>query len=63
MSDGLDAATRFPSSPLRGSPDPRCRRPPPPLSHKLRSVADSANVVGKVGSLCASGSGSSHAQP
>ena len=29
MSSGLDAATRFPSSPLRGSPDPRCRRPPP----------------------------------
>ena len=24
MSTGLDAATRFPSSPLRGSPDPRC---------------------------------------
>ncbi len=40
-----------------------CRRPPPPLSHKLRSVAGGAKVVAEVGSLCASGSGSSHAQP
>lgn len=63
MSNVLDTATRFPSSPLRGSPDPRCRRPPPPLSHKLRSVAGGAKVVAEVGSLCASGSGSSHAQP
>jgi len=63
MSNVLDTATRFPASRLRRSPDPRCRRPPPPLSHKLRSVADSANVFGEVGSLCASGSGSSSAQP
>jgi hypothetical protein len=48
MSNVLDTATRFPSS---------------PLSHKLRSVAGGANVVAEVGSLCASGSGSSHAQP
>jgi len=29
MSNRLDTATRFPSSRLRRSPDPRCRRPPP----------------------------------
>ena len=29
MSNALDTATRFPSSRLRRSPDPRCRRPPP----------------------------------
>ena len=51
----LHAAARLARSP--------CRRPPPPLSHKLRSVAGGANVVAEVGSLCASGSGSSHAQP
>jgi len=27
MSNGLDTATRSATSPLRGSPDPRCRRP------------------------------------
>jgi len=55
----------------RRSPHPRrfaarpipCYAPPPPLSHKLRSVASSANVVAEVGSLCASGSGSSSARP
>ena len=55
----------------RRSPHPRrfaarpipCYAPPPPLSHKQLSVAENANVVAHVGSLCASGSGSSPARP
>jgi len=50
------------SSPLRGSPIP-CYTPPPPLSHKQLNVIGMFNVIIEIGSLCASGSGSSHAQP
>ena len=52
MSNGLDAATRSASSPLRGSPDPRCRRPPPGYVTELAAAK-----------FCAKPSGSSHAQP
>jgi len=41
MSNGLDTATRPATSPLRGSPDPRCRRPPPGLSCRVLVLEDS----------------------
>ena len=37
--------------------------PPPPLSHKQLNGLGRSNVISEVGSLCASGSGSSPAQP
>jgi len=63
MSNVLDEPTRFPCSTLRVSLPVPCYAPPPPLAHMLRNVAGKSNVIAKVGSLCASGSGSSPAQP
>jgi hypothetical protein len=61
MSNALDTATRFPSSRLRRSPHPRC------LCAASAAVTQAAKRCrqwykrgyGEVGSLCASGSGSS----
>ena len=39
-----------------------CYTPPPPLSHKQLNGLSKSIVISEVGSLCASGSGSSHAQ-
>ena len=40
-----------------------CYAPPPPLSHKQLNGLGKSNVISEVGSLCASGSGSSPARP
>jgi hypothetical protein len=39
-----------------------CYAPPPTVAHMLRNVAGKPNLIREVGSLCATVSGSSHAQ-
>ena len=62
MSNVLDEPMRLPCSTLASRWPIPCYTPPPTLAHMLRNVVSNPYVIIEIGSLCASVSGSSHAQ-